>query len=158
MKFIQHIIHLRDWVKVMLLMVRQSVHILQNLSFLKEAWSSSLVLKMFSQMFRKSTKDWVLKRVLVKKVFYVFLVKLLTRHKMKRFRVGSYKRELRHLDNLSTKSFLARFFSSPLPHHSSKEISKQFFPISMCSCDPKDQRKVYYRLGSLTLILVVTET
>jgi len=47
---------------------------------------------------------------------------------MKGFQVDSQEREERHLDNLSTKSFLARVFLSPLPKHLLIENFKTPFP------------------------------
>jgi len=48
---------------------------------------------------------------------------------MKGFRVDFQEREVRHLDNLSTKSFLAKIFPSPLPQHLSIENFKTIFPM-----------------------------
>jgi len=48
---------------------------------------------------------------------------------MKVFQVNSQEKEMRYLDNLSTKSFLARVFPSPLPKHLLIENFKTFFPV-----------------------------
>jgi len=47
---------------------------------------------------------------------------------MKGFQVDSQEREVRHLNNLSIKSFLARVFLSPLLKHLLIENFETFFP------------------------------